>query len=158
MIRIITCGRVKEKWMRDGIEEYSKRIKSYDKLEIVEVADEKAPESNSPAENEQVKKAEGDRMLAKIRDDEYVILLDLAGKTASSTEMADHIQRLYTTGKSRIVFVIGGSLGLSPEVIRRADYRWKLSDCTFPHQLCRIILVEQIYRCFRILHNEPYHK
>ncbi len=158
MIRIITCGRVKEKWMREGIEEYAKRIRGYDKLEIVEVQDEKAPESNSPAENEQVKKAEGDRMLAKIKDDEYVILLDLAGKTASSTDMASRIQNLYTSGKSRIVFVIGGSLGLSPELIARADYRWKLSDCTFPHQLCRIILLEQIYRCFRILHNEPYHK
>ena len=144
--------------MREGIEEYAKRIRGYDKLEIVEVQDEKAPESNSPAENEQVKKAEGDRMLAKIKDDEYVILLDLAGKTASSTDMASRIQNLYTSGKSRIVFVIGGSLGLSPELIARADYRWKLSDCTFPHQLCRIILLEQIYRCFRILHNEPYHK
>ena len=158
MIRVITCGRVKEKWMREGIEEYTKRIRAYDKLEIVEVQDEKAPETNSAAENEQVKKAEGDRILSKIKDDEYVILLDLAGKSESSTEMADHIQRLYTSGKSRIDFVIGGSLGLSQEVIKRADYRWKLSDCTFPHQLCRIILLEQIYRCFRILHNEPYHK
>ena len=125
---------------------------------MIEVADEKAPESNSAAENEQVKKKEGERLLSRIKEDEYVILLDLAGKTMDSVQLSKKIQDLYTSGRSKIAFVIGGSLGVSNELIARADQRWCLSKNTFPHQLCRIIVLEQIYRGFRILHHEPYHK
>lgn len=158
MIRVIGCGRIKEKWMRDGLAEYAKRIGAYDKLEVLEVADEKAPESNSDAENEMVKVKEGRKILKLIREDEFVILLDLAGKTMDSEKLSAFVEELYVKGKSRIVFVIGGSLGVSKELIDRADFRWKLSDNTFPHQLCRIIVLEQIYRAFRIMHHEPYHK
>lgn len=158
MIRVIGCGRIKEKWMRDGLAEYAKRIGAYDKLEVLEVADEKAPESNSDAENEMVKVKEGRKMLKLIKEDEFVILLDLAGKTMDSEKLSAFVEELYVKGKSRIVFVIGGSLGVSKELIERADFRWKLSDNTFPHQLCRIIVLEQIYRAFRIMHHEPYHK
>lgn len=158
MIRILACGKVREKWMKEGIEEYLKRIRPYDRIEIAEAADEKAPESNSPAENEIVKNKEGEKLLKLIREDEYVILLDLAGKTCDSLQLADKIQNLYTRSRSRITFVIGGSLGVSESLIRRADMRWKLSDNTFPHQLCRILVLEQIYRAFRIMHHEPYHK
>ena len=158
MIRIIACGKVRENWMKEGIQEYSKRLQAYDKIEIVEVKDSEAKESNSDAQNEQVKIEEGERLLKQIKDDEYVILLDLKGKSLDSIELAKTIENLYTQGKSKIDFVIGGSLGVSDEVIKRANYRLKLSECTFPHQLCRVILLEQIYRSFRIMHNEPYHK
>lgn len=158
MIRIVACGRVKEKWMQEGIQEYLKRIRPYEKIEVCEVADEKAPESNSEAENTIVKNKEGEKILKQLREDEYVILLDLAGKPCDSEGLAAKIQDLYNRSRSRIAFVIGGSLGVSEALIRRADMRWKLSDNTFPHQLCRIIVLEQIYRSFRILHHEPYHK
>ena len=158
MIRLIVCGKLKEKWMKDGAAEYLKRLRAYDKVEVVEVADEKAPENNSDAMNAIVIRTEGERLLRQIRDDEYVVLLDLAGKEKDSVSMAAFLQNLYDHSRSKIDFVIGGSLGVSPELIARADYRWKLSDCTFPHQLCRIMVLEQIYRCFRINHNEPYHK
>ncbi|MBR2809747.1 MAG: 23S rRNA (pseudouridine(1915)-N(3))-methyltransferase RlmH [Solobacterium sp.] len=157
MIRIIGCGKVREKWMKDGLDEYLKRLRPYTKIEVTEVADEKAPDSNSAAENEIVKKKEGQRLLKAIRDDEYVILLDLAGRTLSSEDMAHMIDRLQSASR-RIAFVIGGSLGVSDELIARSDFRWKISDCTFPHQLCRVIAAEQIYRSFRILNHEPYHK
>ena len=158
MIRIIGCGKIKEKWMRDGLAEYVKRIGAYDKLEVLEVADEKTPDNNSAAENEIVKDKEGKRILKLIKEEDYVILLDLAGKTMDSEKLASFVEQLYVKGKSRIDFVIGGSLGVSKELINRADFRWKLSDNTFPHQLCRIIVAEQIYRAFRIMHHEPYHK
>ncbi len=158
MIRIVACGRVKEKWMQEGIQEYLKRIRPYEKIEVCEVADEKAPESNSEAENTIVKNKEGEKILKQLREDEYVILMDLAGKPCDSEGLAAKIQDLYNRSRSRIAFVIGGSLGVSEALIRRADMRWKLSDNTFPHQLCRIIVLEQIYRSFRILHHEPYHK
>ena len=158
MIRIIACGKVKKGWMKDGIDDYVKRIGPYDRIEIIETADEKAPESNSAAENEQVKQIEGERLLRQIRDDDYVILLDLAGKEFTSEALAQKMETLYNTSHNRIDFVIGGSLGLGPQLIERADLRWKLSSGTFPHQLCRIIVLEQIYRSFRIRRNEPYHK
>ncbi len=158
MIRIISCGKVRQKWMADGIDEYVKRIKAYDKIEIVEVPDEKAPESNSEADNEIVKNKEGEKILKQIRDDDFVILLDLEGKLWTSPEMAQYLSDLYTYGKNRIDFVIGGSLGVSEAVRKRSNYRWKISNNTFPHQLCRVIVAEQIYRSFRIIHNEPYHK
>ena len=158
MIRIIACGKIKENWMKEGIQEYTKRLQAYDKIEIVEVKDSEAKETNSDAQNEQVKIEEGERLLKQIKDDEYVMLLDLKGKSLDSITLSKTIENLYTQGKSKIDFVIGGSLGVSEEVIKRANYRLKLSDCTFPHQLCRVILLEQIYRSFRIIHNEPYHK
>jgi len=158
MIRIIACGKVKDKWLQEGISSYLKRIRPYHSIEIEEVSDEKAPESNSAAENEKVKAIEGEKLLKRIKDEDYVILLDLAGKPMDSVALANHIDHCLTAGKSRIDFVIGGSLGVSDDLIRRADLRWKLSDNTFPHQLCRLIVLEQIYRAFRILKNEPYHK
>ncbi len=144
--------------MREGIADYLKRIQPYEKTEIIEVEDEKAPESNSDAENEKVKMTEGSKLLKQIRDTDYVVLLDLAGKEMDSVSLSKHIESVHTRGYNRIVFVIGGSLGVSRELIARADFRWKLSVNTFPHQLCRIIVLEQIYRAFRILHHEPYHK
>ena len=158
MIKIIGCGKLKEKWMKEGFAEYIKRIRPYDKIEVIEVLDEKAPETNSAAENEQVKIVEGQRLLKNVRDDEYLILLDLAGQDIDSVSLANKIQDCYNHARSKITFVIGGSLGLSSELIARADFRWRISKATFPHQLCRILVVEQIYRSFRILHNEPYHK
>ena len=158
MIRIAAVGRIKEKWMREGIADYLKRIQPYEKTEIIEVEYEKAPESNSDAENEKVKTTEGSKLLKQIRDTDYVGLLDLAGKEMDSVSLSKHIESVHTRGYNRIVFVIGGSLGVSRELIARADFRWKLSVNTFPHQLCRIIVLEQIYRAFRILHHEPYHK
>lgn len=158
MIRIAAVGRIKGKWMREGIADYLKRIQPYEKTEIIEVEDEKAPESNSDAENEKVKTTEGSKLLKQIRDTDYVVLLDLAGKEMDSVSLSKHIESVHTRGYNRIVFVIGGSLGVSRELIARADFRWKLSVNTFPHQLCRIIVLEQIYRAFRILHHEPYHK
>lgn len=158
MIRIAAVGRIKEKWMREGIADYLKRIQPYEKTEIIEVDDEKAPESNSAAENEKVKLAEGTKLLRQIKDTDYVVLLDLAGKEMDSVSVSKHIESVHTRGYNRIVFVIGGSLGVSSQLIARADFRWKLSVNTFPHQLCRIVVLEQIYRAFRILHNEPYHK
>ena len=158
MIRIAAVGRIKEKWMREGIADYLKRIQPYEKTEIIEVEDEKAPESNSDAENEKVKTTEGSKLLKQIRDTDYVVLLDLAGKEMDSVSLSKHIESVHTRGYNRIVFVIGGSLGVSRELIARADFRWKLSVNTFPHQLCRIIVLEKIYRAFRILHHEPYHK
>ena len=144
--------------MREGIADYLKRIQPYEKTEIIEVEDEKAPESNSDAENEKVKTTEGSKLLKQIRDTDYVVLLDLAGKEMDSVSLSKHIESVHTRGYNRIVFVIGGSLGVSRELISRAEFRWKLSVNTFPHQLCRIIVLEQIYRAFRILHHEPYHK
>ena len=144
--------------MREGIADYLKRIQPYEKTEIIEVDDEKAPESNSAAENEKVKLVEGTKLLRQIKDTDYVVLLDLAGKEMDSVSVSKHIESVHTRGYNRIVFVIGGSLGVSSQLIARADFRWKLSVNTFPHQLCRIVVLEQIYRAFRILHNEPYHK
>ena len=158
MIRIAAVGRIKEKWMREGIADYLKRIQPYEKTEIIEVDDEKAPESNSAAENEKVKLVEGTKLLRQIKDTDYVVLLDLAGKEMDSVSVSKHIESVHTRGYNRIVFVIGGSLGVSSQLIARADFRWKLSVNTFPHQLCRIVVLEQIYRAFRILHHEPYHK
>lgn len=158
MIKLVCCGKMRMKWMKEGMQEYASRIRPYDKIEIIEVQDEKAPESNSAGEDEIVKTIEGQRLLKQIHPEDYVILLDLKGKECDSVELSEKLENLYTYSHNRIVFVIGGSLGLSKEVIARADFRWKLSVNTFPHQLCRIIVLEQIYRAFRILHHEPYHK
>jgi 23S rRNA (pseudouridine1915-N3)-methyltransferase len=157
-ISIITIGKLKEKYLKQGIEEYLKRLSSYAKVEIIELADEKAPENLSESEMKQVKQKEGERILAKISDDTYVIALAINGKQKSSEELAKEIDSLATYGKSKVAFVIGGSLGLSSEVMKRSNAALSFSKMTFPHQLMRLVLVEQIYRAFRIIRNEPYHK
>ena len=157
-ISIFSVGKLKEKYLKQGIDEYLKRLGPYAKIEVIEVADEKAPENLSEVEMEQVKDKEGERILAKISDDTYVIILAIQGKMLTSEELAREIDQLATYGKSKIAFVIGGSLGLSKAVEKRADYALSFSKMTFPHQLMRLVLVEQIYRAFRINRNEPYHK
>lgn len=157
-ISIITVGKLKEKYLKLGIEEYTKRLSSDSKIEIIEVPDEKAPEILSDAEMLQVKKKEGERILAKVPADAHVIALAIEGKQKSSEELADTLDKLGTYGKSKVTFIIGGSLGLSDEVLRRADDKLSFSKMTFPHQLMRLILVEQVYRAFRIMRGEPYHK
>nr|WP_285889780.1 23S rRNA (pseudouridine(1915)-N(3))-methyltransferase RlmH [Neobacillus niacini] len=157
-ISIVSVGKLKEKYLKMGIDEYLKRLNSYAKVEVIEVADEKAPEELSELEMIQVKQKEGERILAKISQDTYVIALAINGKMQSSEELADTLDKLATYGKSKIAFVIGGSLGLSEEVLKRANEKLSFSKMTFPHQLMKLILVEQIYRAFRINRNEPYHK
>lgn len=157
-ISIVTVGKLKEKYLKLGIDEYLKRLSAYAKVEVIEVADEKAPEELSELEMVQVKLKEGERILAKISQDTYVIALAINGKLQSSEELADSLDKLATYGKSKIAFVIGGSLGLSEEVLKRSNEQLSFSRMTFPHQLMRLILVEQIYRAFRINRGEPYHK
>ncbi|WML50388.1 23S rRNA (pseudouridine(1915)-N(3))-methyltransferase RlmH [Neobacillus sp. PS3-34] len=157
-ISIVTVGKLKEKYLKMGIEEYLKRLTAYAKVEVIEVADEKAPEELSEIEMQQVKQKEGERILSKIASDAHVIALAINGKMQSSEELADTLDKLATYGKSKIAFVIGGSLGLSDEVLNRANEKLSFSKMTFPHQLMKLILVEQIYRAFRINRGEPYHK
>jgi 23S rRNA (pseudouridine1915-N3)-methyltransferase len=157
-ISIITIGKLKEKYLKAGIDEYLKRLSSYAKIEVIEMSDEKAPEELSPAEMEQVKQKEGEKLLSKLSPDTYVIALAIDGKMKSSEELADSLDKLATYGKSKIAFVIGGSLGLSQAVLNRADEKLSFSKMTFPHQLMRLILLEQVYRAFRINRGEPYHK
>lgn len=157
-ITLVTVGKVKEKFYTQAIDEYKKRLSKYCKLEIIEVADEKTMDLSKEGLNKKVIEKEGERILANIRDDAYVIALAINGKMLDSVELADKIDELMVTGKSQIVFVIGGSLGLSSEVMQRANYSLSFSKMTFPHQLMRVILMEQIYRSFRIMNNEPYHK
>ncbi|TCJ01804.1 23S rRNA (pseudouridine(1915)-N(3))-methyltransferase RlmH [Cytobacillus praedii] len=157
-ISIITVGKLKEKYLKQGIDEYLKRLSAYAKIEIIEVPDEKAPEELSETEMLQVKQKEGERILSKIHPDAHVIALAIEGKMKTSEELADGLDKLATYGKSKVTFVIGGSLGLSSEVLQRANEKLSFSKMTFPHQLMRLILVEQVYRAFRILRGEPYHK
>ena len=157
-ITLITVGKIKEKYLKDAIAEYSKRLSRYCKLEIVEVADEKTPDKASEALENQIKEKEGNRILSHISDSDYVIALAINGKERDSVELAEHIRSLGLHGKSSLAFVIGGSLGLSEEVLKRADEKLSFSKMTFPHQLMRVILAEQVYRSYRIIHGEPYHK
>ena len=157
-ITIISVGKLKEKYLKLGIEEYTKRLGSYAKIDLIEVPDEKAPENLSDADMEIVKKKEGERILAKIGADTYVIALAIEGKMKSSEQLADDLQSLMTYGRSKIAFVIGGSLGLHEDVMKRSDEKLSFSKMTLPHQLMKLVLVEQIYRAFRIIKNEPYHK
>ena len=157
----ITCvvvGKIKEKYFTDAIKEYSKRLSRYCKLEIVELADEKTPEGASEAEEVAIREKEGERILKALKDDAYVIALAIEGKMLDSVELSQKIDRLGVSGTSHIAFVIGGSLGLAPAVMKRADYALSFSRMTFPHQLMRVVLLEQLYRSYRILKNEPYHK
>ncbi|WP_342513849.1 23S rRNA (pseudouridine(1915)-N(3))-methyltransferase RlmH [Sporosarcina sp. FSL K6-1522] len=157
-ITIVTVGKLKEKYLKMGIEEFSKRLGAYAKIDLVEVADEKAPESLSEADMEIVKKKEADRILAKVGADAYVIALAIEGKMKTSEELAKDLESLMTYGRSKVVFIIGGSLGLHDRVMKRADEYLSFSKMTFPHQMMKLILLEQVYRAFRIMKNEPYHK
>ena len=157
-INIVCVGKIKEKYLKLGIDEFKKRLSKYCKLDIIELDDEKAPENLSDKEMEMIKDKEGKKILAKIKDTSYVIALAIDGKSLSSEELADTINKLGIRGISNITFVIGGSLGLSDEVLSRADYKLSFSEMTFPHQLMRLILLEQIYRSYRINNGEPYHK
>lgn len=157
-ITIASVGKVKEKYLKLGIAEFEKRLRPYAKVSIIEVADEKAPEQLSPVEMERVKEKEAERLLAKIGATEHVIALDLGGQMMTSEQLAERLDSLATYGKSKVTFVIGGSLGLHERMLQRADESLSFSKMTFPHQLMKLILLEQVYRAFRINHNEPYHK
>lgn len=157
-ITIVCVGKIKEKYFTMAIDEYSKRLSRYCKLNIIEVPDEKTPDQASEAEELQIKKKEGERILSNIKDQAYVIALAIQGKMLDSVELAKKIESLGTYGDSQIVFVIGGSLGLSEEVLARANMKLSFSPMTFPHQLMRVVLLEQVYRAYRINCGEPYHK
>ncbi len=155
--RILCVGKLTERHFKDGVAEYQKRMQGYGGVEIVEVKDVRAPERLSEKEEEQVKKKEGEALLQKLRDDEFLVLLDIGGKAMSSEELARQVGHWKQEGRD-LAFIIGGSLGVSEEVRRRADVRLSFSPMTFPHQLMRVILLEQLYRAHRILENHPYHK
>ena len=157
-ITLITVGKIKEKYLKEAIAEYTKRLSKYCKLEIIEVADEKTPDNASETVEEQIRIKEGERILKYVKDDAYVVTLEIKGKQISSEELADKINSLGISGTSHIVLIIGGSIGLGQDVLNRSDYALSFSKMTFPHQLMRVILLEQIYRSYRIIHNEPYHK
>ena len=157
-ITLITVGKIKEKYLKDAIAEYSKRLSRYCKLEIIEVADEKTPDQASETVEENIRSKEGERILKHIRDDMYVITLEIGGKMLSSEELAQKIETLGIQGESSIAFVIGGSIGLGKEVLKRSDFALSFSKMTFPHQLMRVILLEQVYRSYRIINGAPYHK
>lgn len=157
-ITLITVGKIKEKYFTMAIDEYSKRLSRYVKLNILEVADEKTPDGASETEEENIRKKEGERILKCLKGDEYVVTLEIEGKMLDSVELSEKINKIGVSGKGHIAFIIGGSLGLSKEVKSRSDFKLSFSKMTFPHQLMRVILLEQIYRSYRILGNEPYHK
>lgn len=157
-ITVLCVGKVKEKFYRDAIDEYMKRLGKYCKPELIEVADEKTPERASAAEEELIKEKEAERLLSRIKDDAVVCTLEILGRKHTSESFASWIEKTALSGKSHIIFVIGGSLGLHSNVSKRADTAISFSDMTFPHQLMRVILCEQIYRSYRIINGEPYHK
>ncbi|KEI16008.1 23S rRNA (pseudouridine(1915)-N(3))-methyltransferase RlmH [Clostridium haemolyticum] len=157
-ITIICVGKLKEKYLKQAIDEYSKRLSKYCKLNIVQLNDEKTPDNASEKDELIIKQKEGMRILSHIKDSIYVIALDIKGKMVTSEELADFINDLGVRGNSNIALVIGGSLGLDEEVLHRANYKLSFSKMTFPHQLMRVILLEQIYRAYRINSGEPYHK
>lgn len=157
-ITILCIGKLKERYWTDAIAEYSKRLSKYCSLTINELREEKAPDNPSPSEELAVKEGEGRSILKQIKKDSYVIALEIKGKELDSEALSDKIRDLGIAGKSDLTFVIGGSLGLSEEVLARADFRLSFSKLTFPHQMMRVILLEQIYRSFKIIRNETYHK
>lgn len=157
-IYIICVGKIKEKYLKDALAEYSKRLSRYCKLEVIEIPDEKTPDSASEKEEQQIKEKEGLAILKNIKDNMLVVTLDLKGKMLSSEEFSEYIHRSGIEGNSNIAFVIGGSLGLSKDVLNRGNFSISFSKMTFPHQLMRVILLEQIYRGYRIINGEPYHK
>lgn len=157
-ITVLAVGKVKEKFYRDALAEYVKRLGRYCKLQIIEVEDEKTEDGGSKAEEELVKEKEGKRLQKYLHQDAYRIALAIDGKKLDSVAFSKKLDHLAVSGKSHIIFVIGGSLGLHDEVLRAVDEKMSFSDLTFPHQLMRVILLEQIYRGFRISCHEPYHK
>ncbi len=157
-ISVICVGKIKEKYFTMGIEEYCKRLSRYCKLEIIEVSDEKTPDHASEMEEQQIREKEGERLLKYIKEDVYVIALAIEGQQLDSVALSRRIEKLGIDSVSHIAFVIGGSLGLDQRILQRANEKWSFSKMTFPHQMMRMILLEQIYRGFRIMKNEPYHK
>ena len=157
-ITLLTVGKIKEKYLKDAIAEYSKRLSKYCKLEIIEVADEKTPDNASEVVENVIRDKEGERLLKYVKDDAFVITLEIKGKMMTSEELAEKIDTLGIRGVSHIMFIIGGSIGLWEDVIKRSDFALSFSKMTFPHQLMRVILLEQIYRSYRIISGEPYHK
>ncbi len=157
-VTIICIGKLKEKYWTDAVQEYSKRLSKYCTLSINELKEEKAPDNASATEEMGVKEAEGKNILKQIKKDAYVIALEIQGKELTSEALSEKIESLGIAGKSDLVFLIGGSIGLSEEVLARADFRLSFSKMTFPHQMMRVVLLEQIYRSFKIMRNETYHK
>ena len=157
-IKLITVGKIKEKFFKDAILEYSKRLSKFCNLEIIEVQDEMTPDKATDVENQKILEKEGDRILSKIKDSDFLITLEIEGKKLSSEDLAKKLSSICLSGQSTIDFVIGGSLGLDKKVKARSDFSLSFSDMTFPHQLMRVIVLEQIYRAFKILNNETYHK
>ena len=157
-IKIVTVGKLKEKYLKDGIAEYSKRLSRFANLEMIELADEKTPDRASDAENQKILELEGTRILSKIGDRDFVIVLAIEGKSLSSEEFSKQLEQAPINGFSTLTFVIGGSLGLFPQVKKRANLSISFGRLTLPHQLMRLVLVEQIYRAFTIQQGSPYHK
>ena len=157
-IEIIAIGKLKEKYLRDGVDEYLKRLAPYAKVSVTELPDEKTPDGASPAEEALIRQREGERVLARLKPDAHVIALAIDGELWSSEQFAAELERLSVYGSSRVAFVIGGSLGLSGDVLRRADRKLSFGRLTLPHQIMRLVLTEQIYRAFKIMRGEPYHK
>lgn len=157
-ITVITVGKIKEKYLKDAIAEYSKRLNKYCKLEIIEVADEKTPDNASEVVEDSIRSKEAERILKYVKDDAYVITLEIDGKQLSSEELADKIDKLGVRGTSHVIFIIGGSIGLGKDVLAKSNFALSFSKMTFPHQLMRVVLLEQIYRSYRIINGEPYHK
>lgn len=157
-IKVVTVGKLKEKYLKDGIAEYSKRISRFANLEMIELADEKTPDRASESENQKILELEGNRILSKVGDRDFVVVLAIEGIIFSSEEFSKQLERASINGFSTITFIIGGSLGLSPEVKKRANLSVSFGRLTLPHQLMRLVLVEQIYRAFSIQQGSPYHK
>ena len=157
-ITVITVGKIKEKYLKDAIDEYSKRLNKYCRLEMIEVADEKTPDQASGVVEDNIRAKEGERILKYVKEDAYVITLEIQGNMLTSEELAAKVEKLGVQGTSHIIFIIGGSIGLGTEVLKRSDYALSFSKMTFPHQLMRVILLEQIYRSYRIIQGEQYHK
>lgn len=157
-IKIVTVGKLKEKYLKDGISEYSKRLSRFANLEMIELADEKTPDRASDSENQKILEVEGNRILSKIGDRDFVIVLAIEGKILSSEEFSKQLEQAPINGFSTLTFVIGGSLGLSPQIKKRANLSISFGRLTLPHQLMRLVLVEQIYRAFTIQQGSPYHK
>jgi 23S rRNA (pseudouridine1915-N3)-methyltransferase len=157
-ITVISVGKLKEKYLLHAMDEYMKRLSRYCKLTILEVPDEKVPESLKDKERDHVKQIEGENILKYVRESMYVVALDMRGKMLSSEDFAGQLTKLGVQGNSHITFIIGGSVGLSEQVLKSADFILSFSPMTFPHQLMRVILLEQIYRAYRIMNNAPYHK
>lgn len=157
-ITLIAVGKIKEKFYTEALSEYSKRLSKYVKLEVIEVADEKTPDQASEREKAQILDKEAQRILAKLPNSAYVVPLAIEGKMLSSEGLSEKLAELGLQGDSHVVFIIGGSLGLADSILERADFKLSFSKMTFPHQLMRVILLEQVYRAFRIMRGEPYHK